>query len=175
MPPDALFQEQLRLLDNDLFSAPVGGDGRISDARAEKGENKNQAKGKSHLQLVIRAVVTLDMKLFPGLTDVSLLYPLLQHLLRICLIVVGAFVATKIFGRWVPRLRLWIVTQMTRRAGPDVELEKRAATLGSIFRKTVNVSVWTVAVIMIFRDVGFDIGPILAGAGVIGLAVGFGA
>jgi small-conductance mechanosensitive channel len=115
------------------------------------------------------------MKFFSGLSDVSLLYPVLQHVLRICIIVVGAYVATKIFGRWVPRLRQWIVSQMTRRAGQDVELEKRAETLGSIFRKTVKVTVWTLAVIMIFREVGFDIGPILAGAGVIGLAVGFGA
>jgi moderate conductance mechanosensitive channel len=115
------------------------------------------------------------MKFFPELTDVSVLYPLLQHLLRICLIVVGAFVATKVFARWVPRMRVWIVTQMTRQAGPDEELQKRAATLGSIFRKTVKVTVWTVALIMIFREVGFDIGPILAGAGVVGLAVGFGA
>jgi moderate conductance mechanosensitive channel len=115
------------------------------------------------------------MKFFSEFTNVSILYPLLQHLLRICLIIVGALVATKIFGRSVPRLRLWIVRQMTRRGGQDIELEKRAATLGSIFRKTVSVSVWSVAVIMIFREVGFDIGPILAGAGVIGLAVGFGA
>jgi moderate conductance mechanosensitive channel len=115
------------------------------------------------------------MKFLQELTNVSVLYPLLQHLLRIGLILVGASVAPRIFNRWVPRLRQRIVAQMTRRAGPDVELEKRAATLGSIFRKTVNVAVWTLAVIMIFREVGFDIGPILAGAGVIGLAVGFGA
>ena len=34
---------------------------------------------------------------------------------------------------------------------------------------------WAVAVVMILREFNFDIAPILAGAGVIGLAVGFGA
>jgi moderate conductance mechanosensitive channel len=115
------------------------------------------------------------MNFFSQLTDVSTLYPLLQHALRILVILVAAFVATKVVGKWVPRLRARLVAQMTRRAGPDIELEKRAATLGGIIRKTVNAVVWIVAIIMALREAGFDIGPILAGAGVIGLAIGFGA
>jgi small-conductance mechanosensitive channel len=115
------------------------------------------------------------MKLFSELSDVRVLYPALQHAVRIVVIVIAAYVATKIIAKWVPRLRARLVEKMMRRAGPDVELEKRAATLGGIFRKTINVSVWLLALAMVLREAGFDIGPILAGAGVVGIAIGFGA
>jgi small conductance mechanosensitive channel len=75
----------------------------------------------------------------------------------------------------VPRLRARLVERLTRQTGPDVELEKRAATLGGIFRRTATAVIWIVAIFMILREAGFDIGPILAGAGIVGLAVGFGA
>ena len=58
---------------------------------------------------------------------------------------------------------------------PDLELEKRAATLGGIFRKTVVVVIWVVVFMMALEEAGFNVGPLLAGAGVAGLAVGFGA
>jgi small-conductance mechanosensitive channel len=105
---------------------------------------------------------------------VSAYYPLLIHLLRLLVILAVAYIATRIVGKIVPQIRKRIVSQMTR-AGSNVELEKRAATLAGIFRKTVGLVIWIVAIIMGLKEVGFDITPILAGAGVIGLAVGFGA
>jgi small-conductance mechanosensitive channel len=105
---------------------------------------------------------------------VSGYYPLLIHLLRLLVIFVVAYITTKLVGTVVPRIRKRIVSGMTR-TGSNLELEKRAATLGGIFRKTVGLVIWIVAVIMGLKEVGFDITPILAGAGVVGLAVGFGA
>ncbi len=102
------------------------------------------------------------------------LYPALAHIIRIALILGVAYVATRILVRSVPRLRKRIVRRMTR-DGSNVELEKRAATIGGVFRKTVGAVIWIIAVIMALREAGFDIAPILAGAGVVGLAVGFGA
>ena len=101
-------------------------------------------------------------------------YPALIHTVRIALILGVAYVATRILIRSVPRLRKRIVRRMTR-DGSNVELEKRAATIGGVFRKTVGAVIWVIAVIMALREAGFDIAPILAGAGVVGLAVGFGA
>jgi small conductance mechanosensitive channel len=62
-----------------------------------------------------------------------------------------------------------------RRGEPSFELEKRAATIGGVIRKTASAVIWVLAMAMALREVGFDIAPILAGAGVVGLAVGFGA
>jgi len=55
------------------------------------------------------------------------------------------------------------------------ELHKRADTLRSIVRSLLNIVVFIIAGMMILEKVGIEIGPILAAAGVLGLAVGFGA
>ncbi len=53
--------------------------------------------------------------------------------------------------------------------------EKRAKTLGSIIVTTGNIIIYAIALLMVLGLFGIDITPILAGAGVIGLAIGFGA
>jgi len=57
----------------------------------------------------------------------------------------------------------------------STERETRAATLSQVINTIASVSVALVAGLMLMREFGTDIGPILAGAGVAGLAVGFGA
>ncbi len=60
--------------------------------------------------------------------------------------------------------------------GPGgLERAKRAKTLGGLVRNAVNAAVGAVAVLMVLQEVGLNIMPILTGAGIIGLAVGFGA
>ncbi len=53
--------------------------------------------------------------------------------------------------------------------------EKRAETLGHIIVATGNIVIYAVTLLMVLSVFGVDIRPILAGAGVIGLAIGFGA
>lgn len=104
------------------------------------------------------------------------LYTVAAHAVRIIVILLVAWVISGFIHKWFPHLRSRIVGHMIgQRGGADVELEKRAATVSGIIRKTLVVLIWIVAVIMSLKEAGFDIGPILAGAGVIGLAVGFGA
>lgn len=87
-----------------------------------------------------------------------------------------AFFATRLLSRLILSLRVHLIDVMERGAGgaPD-ELEKRATTLIGMIRRITVLAVWVVAVVMALRSLGFDVGPILAGAGVVGLAVGFGA
>jgi len=54
------------------------------------------------------------------------------------------------------------------------ERHKRAETLGSLFQYAISVSISLTAFVMILGEFGIDIGPILAAAGVVGLALGFG-
>ena len=91
---------------------------------------------------------------------------------RIALIVVGAFVVT------------WLSAAITRRverffddADPTTmsEREKQAATLGKVIRNIIRIVVWGIAGLMILKELGVEIGPILAGVGIAGLAIGFGA
>ena len=53
--------------------------------------------------------------------------------------------------------------------------EKRAETLGHIIIATGNIVIYAVLLLMVLSVFGVDIRPILAGAGIIGLAIGFGA
>ncbi len=55
------------------------------------------------------------------------------------------------------------------------EREQRAQTLGQIMRGTGLVLIALIAGTMILGELGLNIGPIVAGAGIVGLAVGFGA
>jgi small conductance mechanosensitive channel len=109
--------------------------------------------------------------------NVERLAPLAFAVLRLVMILIAAAIVTKLISRFVSGLRSRIVEMMKRRRGEGttIELEKRATTIGGIIRKTAAVVIWLLAVAMALREVGFDIAPILAGAGVVGLAVGFGA
>lgn len=91
--------------------------------------------------------------------------------LRILLILVVALVVVRIGRRLIGRLE-----RMAEDADPltTSETEKRARTLGRITRQVVAVIVWVVACMLVLGELGLNLGPILAGAGIVGLAVGFG-
>ena len=55
------------------------------------------------------------------------------------------------------------------------EREKRINTLVNILRQTGKVVIWVVFLLIMLREVHIDIAPILASAGIVGLAIGFGA
>lgn len=57
----------------------------------------------------------------------------------------------------------------------DSRKEKRAKTLGHITITTGNIVIYTIILFLILNLFGVDIRPIIAGAGVVGLAIGFGA
>ncbi len=92
--------------------------------------------------------------------------------LRILGIVIGAYVTIRLAA---------LVTRRVERAFDDDdpstmnEREKRAATLGKVLRNIISAAIWSVALLMVLKELKIDIGPLLAGVGIIGLAVGFGA
>jgi small-conductance mechanosensitive channel len=59
--------------------------------------------------------------------------------------------------------------------GDDIERVKRLNTLEQVFRYVLTVVVMLVAAMLVLSEVGISIAPILAAAGVLGIAVGFGA
>src|SRR4029453_17553478 len=92
--------------------------------------------------------------------------------LRIGLIAAFAYAATRLATSVVSRAEL----EIAQGAGPlAFERRKRAQTLGGTFRRFVSALVWTTAVLMMLREMSVDITPVLTGAGILGLAVGFGA
>ncbi|MBP8604512.1 MAG: mechanosensitive ion channel family protein [Phycisphaerae bacterium] len=57
----------------------------------------------------------------------------------------------------------------------DGEMKKRSDTLKSVVRSVINMALIAVAIIMVLDNLGLKVGPILTAAGVVGVAVGFGA
>lgn len=66
-----------------------------------------------------------------------------------------------------------------RRAGMLIEQAERSSqrtrTLGAVLRSIVSVTVYSVAVMMSLGEFDVNLGPLIAGAGILGVAVGFGA
>jgi len=92
--------------------------------------------------------------------------------LRIAVIAVAAYVAMR-FGSAAARRFEY---EMSTGTGLDViERTKRARTLSALIQRTLSASVISIAALMILRELDVDITPVLTGAGIVGLAVGFGA
>lgn len=71
---------------------------------------------------------------------------------------------------------LGVEGQMTvREDGEPVIIKTRAETLLPLLRFTILILLVSISTMVILASIGIDIGPLLAGAGVVGLAIGFGA
>jgi small conductance mechanosensitive channel len=107
---------------------------------------------------------------------ISDLMPIVFKIVRIIVILLGALILSRIVRRIAKSLQKHFVRMMSEHAGGEQEeLEKRAKTITGIIYKAASTALWVTALITVLTEVGINIGPILAGAGIAGLAVGFGA
>jgi small conductance mechanosensitive channel len=90
--------------------------------------------------------------------------------LRITLILIAAWVLIGVLQRAIRGMRVRIASRLD-----DREAAKRAETLGRVFRYLVAVVVSLIAGMLVLGELGVSVAPILGAAGVVGLAVGFGA
>jgi len=90
---------------------------------------------------------------------------------RLALTVAGAFVIMQVAFLLVGRLEHWMARAGRERPGS----EQRAQTLAGLFRNLVKTVVWAGALIHALAIFGWDVKPLLAGAGILGVALGFGA
>ena len=101
---------------------------------------------------------------------------MMNSLVRIVIMIVVAVVIVQLCHFFVRRLEKGAAKRMLKsRHVPEVEVQKRVSTLGGIIRKIILITVVVIVTMMVFTELGFDIKPILASAGVLGLAVAFGA
>jgi moderate conductance mechanosensitive channel len=78
-------------------------------------------------------------------------------------------------GLWLFRIASRRLQSILEGAAPSPEEAKRASTLTQVLRDVVVIAAVTVAGMLILAELGIDIKPILAAAGIGGLAIGFGA
>lgn len=101
--------------------------------------------------------------------------PVLSNAIRVVLILVFAYLATRAITRLLIGLRNYTVKMMLKNGGTEYELEKRAETIENLAGKAFFVIIWMIAALMILKEMSFNVRPLLAGAGVAGVAIGFGA
>lgn len=97
---------------------------------------------------------------------------LLSHGVRIIMIAVAALLLDKILTRIIIRT-IRASVKADEFTSEEAE-KKREDTLIRIFNGAVNILIIIVAIMMILQELGIEIGPLIAGAGIVGLAVGFG-
>jgi small conductance mechanosensitive channel len=104
---------------------------------------------------------------------------LAETTLRIAAILVGAVVAFVLlrtaFGAAVRHLLQRRPTDPFEGALSAVEAERRVKTLERLAVRVTGSAIGVIAVLMILSEVEIDVGPAVAGLGVLGIAVGFGA
>lgn len=100
----------------------------------------------------------------------------IEELPGILIITVIIFVAFKVVRFTFKKLRRTFIKRAEANENVDtLESTKRIETLTSILHGIIKIILWSVYIMMILQKFGINIAPILASAGIIGLAIGFGA
>jgi len=108
---------------------------------------------------------------------------LLARPLTVAAIVLGAYIATRIarrlIKRWVARL---VERQesgdggsLVRSTGSSLRASTRSKTIGNVARGLVSALIWSIAFLLVLGTYDIDLAPLIAGAGIAGVALGFGA
>ena len=111
--------------------------------------------------------------------------------LKIIIVFIAAFIVSRVMKRAVKHFGEKLTDDKKNRAIEQLKKVKagkilvdeqqdernkaRTETLTSVLSSGANLVIWTVAVLMILGEVGINLGPLIAGAGIVGVAVGFGA
>ncbi|MBU2540116.1 mechanosensitive ion channel family protein [Patescibacteria group bacterium] len=97
---------------------------------------------------------------------------LFNHGIKIVAIIIIAHIIRKFAGIFIEKLTRKLIVA-DHFLNKEAE-KKREDTLIRIFSTSLGIFIWILAFLMILQEVGFAIGPLLAAAGIVGLAFGFG-
>ena len=89
------------------------------------------------------------------------------------LILILYLITKKVLRFSINKIQVRLLAKYEKEA--KLEEGKRTNTLIGIVRGTVNIAISVIFILLLLRELGLDIAPLLAGAGILGLAVGFGA
>ena len=95
--------------------------------------------------------------------------------LRILFISFAAWILLSVIKLLLSRMQRSLISRASEQGEMATEAAKRIETLVRLLRQAVVIIVWVIVGLVILRELNVEIAPILASAGVVGLAVGFGA
>jgi len=106
-----------------------------------------------------------------GIENPTEMLALVKTLLRIFVIVGVAYFLNRLSKQLIVKLR----DKLNARSADNIEEIKRLNTLSMVLRYIVTTVILAITIVEILHELGISIAPVLAAAGVVGLAVGFGA
>jgi moderate conductance mechanosensitive channel len=154
--------------------------GQVSDARMDRVCGSEDALNPI-CAAVLRATNNRVIASFAGNA--------IPALLKILLILVIAFFIHRLLKRGIKRFTRGLATQTVQRFGKisskvpladtrPLDLSRasmRTETMGAVLNSIATFVVWAIAFLMILGALGIQLAPLLAGAGIAGVALGFGA
>lgn len=138
----------------------------------EERANRYQPFVRGALKAVVYVVAVFSIFEAWGLGTFAWLFSpigghIVSELVILVLIIAGAFVLWEMVSMLIERA---LVCESRKEIG-----NTRMLTLLPLFRNVVRITLAVIATMLVLSQIGINIGPLLAGAGVVGLAVGFGA
>jgi small conductance mechanosensitive channel len=105
--------------------------------------------------------------------------------LRIALVLLAAWITTRVLHRVIRRMvqrvrdegslsLLGTSARLPVSEAAKLRRAQRAATISSVLRNLVSILVWTIAVLIVLGEIGVDLAPLIASAGIAGVALAFG-
>jgi small conductance mechanosensitive channel len=107
-----------------------------------------------------------------GMSQQAVKVRILTSAFRVAVIVAVAWMVLRVARASAERINREIAS---RADGLDlIEQTRRAQTLARLVQSALGIMVFTIALLMVLREVGVDIMPMVTGAGIVGVALGFG-
>jgi len=94
---------------------------------------------------------------------------------KIFLILLIAWAAMLVIQKILQRFEARLIYNSRKEGEPPSESAKRVETIIRLVRQGTHLALWATVVLVVLKQLGFEVGPVLASAGILGLAVGFGA
>lgn len=101
---------------------------------------------------------------------------IINEFIGLIIVLILFFIATKTLNFFTKKIKKALIQHSEKQGKQDpVEANKRIETLTSIIHGFIKIILWLILIMIVLQKLSINIAPILAGAGIVGLAVGFGA
>lgn len=95
--------------------------------------------------------------------------------IRITLILIVAWIFTKLLNSGLQRFEKRLLARSESHGESSIESNKRIETIIRLLKQAGLLAIWVTIFLILLREIGVEIGPLIASAGIVGLAIGFGA
>jgi len=109
-----------------------------------------------------------------GWSPAAIVSWLLDHGVRMVLLLVGAYLAVKVSHMLLSKAGL-LIQPYDESAAAEIERQKRAQTISAVLQKLASTIIVLVTILMLLGELNVNTTPLLTSLGVVGVALGFGA